>query len=518
MLAAAAVGAYAGLRGAELSGPLARLDILFEIPLAAAGLSIAVVALLPVFLRDWRVGFWTFACWLPVEDLVRKFAGNDIRVYIAKDILFLLLLASVGTHLRRTQSWAKSLGDVRVATLLLLGWAAALAAYAMLDDWRVGLLGLRLNFLYLPLVAVGYFIALDRDRLKRTLLWLTVIATGTVSLGIVQYVVGPSFLRPSTDTPGLVNLELLRGYRTAAGSVSQVFRPSGTFADPGRFASMALVALVLSLACIAAHHGAQVADRQRRLVGWAGLLISIVGVYVSGGRAPLVVGLAIAVIAVVGPRTAGRSRLVRVTAMVAVAMVGAVVLVAVAPTEASKQASFYTQSLDPRSEKSEWDWRWGNYTESIAIGYRNSSTFGRGAGTHSVGLQYLYGGAQYNVKQVEYEVESGWGAVAIEYGKVGLVLWAVWSVLWMRRMSAGYRRLRGRPEARIVLPMALWVFMLLFVLFMTGYQSFQNYISNAHLWLLSGIVFGLAWGRQPPDQVHESTTRTGERTTVLQDA
>src|SRR5438034_6605553 len=63
---------------------------LFLTPIAALGM---------VVLANWRTGIYFFLTWLLVEDLPRKFLGNDMRLYFAKDvlaaILYLAFLAAV---------------------------------------------------------------------------------------------------------------------------------------------------------------------------------------------------------------------------------------------------------------------------------------------------------------------------------------------------------------------------------------------------------------------------------------
>src|SRR5437899_12124695 len=51
---------------------------LFVTPIAALGM---------VVLANWRTGIYFFLLWLVVEDLPRKFLGNDMRLYFAKDVL-----------------------------------------------------------------------------------------------------------------------------------------------------------------------------------------------------------------------------------------------------------------------------------------------------------------------------------------------------------------------------------------------------------------------------------------------
>jgi hypothetical protein len=52
-------------------------------------------------------------------------------------------------------------------------------------------------------------------------------------------------------------------------------------------------------------------------------------------------------------------------------------------------------------------------------------------------------------------------------------------------------RVRGTPLAGVGLIIVFWVVLFLFVDFVQGFQGFQNYYSNAYLWLLSGAVFAL---------------------------
>src|ERR1700686_295158 len=51
------------------------------------GLSMVVVALIVHILNDWRGGVLVFLVWLLFEDLARKYLGNSMTVYFAKDFL-----------------------------------------------------------------------------------------------------------------------------------------------------------------------------------------------------------------------------------------------------------------------------------------------------------------------------------------------------------------------------------------------------------------------------------------------
>src|SRR5579863_6869778 len=51
------------------------------------GLSLVVIALVVHILNDWRRGVLVFLVWLLFEDLARKYLGNSMTVYFAKDCL-----------------------------------------------------------------------------------------------------------------------------------------------------------------------------------------------------------------------------------------------------------------------------------------------------------------------------------------------------------------------------------------------------------------------------------------------
>jgi len=70
--------------------------------------SIAFVALVLVslavaikILSNWRLGFYSFLVWLLFEDLVRKYLGNNMAIYFAKDVLVGLTYIALLIDIRR---------------------------------------------------------------------------------------------------------------------------------------------------------------------------------------------------------------------------------------------------------------------------------------------------------------------------------------------------------------------------------------------------------------------------------
>jgi hypothetical protein len=146
--------------------------------------------------------------------------------------------------------------------------------------------------------------------------------------------------------------------------------------------------------------------------------------------------------------------------------------------------------LDPNAETNEWGFRWRNYTHDTARGISIGGLIGQGTGQESLGKQYIYGG-EANDPLGLYQVEAGYGSVAIEWGIVGLALWLWWSVAWLLRMLWSTRRALGDRVAAFGVIVTAWVFFLMFIAFFGGFANFQNYINNVFLWFLSGMVFAL---------------------------
>lgn len=474
-LAAGTAGALGGLAGAALVG---QLPVLGSLPAGALlGVS-GAVALLPLALRQWQMALGVFLTWLMLEDLVRKLAGNDLRVYFVKDVIYVLVLAGLAQAGRG--AWRRATGSSRLWFYALVVWAGVMSIPSAFEDWRLPLVGLRLDFSYAPLVMAGFLIAREPGSLRRWLRGLTLLAGAASAVGIAQAVLGPEFLSPQLPTPGLGHLVLIRGLPESG----PVYRPTGTFVDPGRFAWMALVGLAISLAAFA------LGGRERVAVV-AGVLAAAGAVWVSGGRAVFVAGAFLVAIAAVGVPYAPRRPALRRRVAVAASAVAAVALLAgLFPQLFSTRLAWYRETLDPRSLQNEWASRWHAYGGDTLRGIAIGGLLGQGTGRESLGKQYLYGAEARSPAGLS-QVEGGYASVAVEWGVVGLALWVGWSLAWVRRQWRMVQAARGTPLASAGLVLFGWMLSFLFFGFFVGFQVFQNYLANAYFWLLSGVLFAL---------------------------
>lgn len=483
LAAALALGVVAGQGSGLLPAPLSSgLGALAGLPAAVLIALLALAAALPTVLTRWPLAVGAFFGWLVVEDLVRKLAGNDLRVFFVKDLLFaVLILALLLRAQMAARGWRDAVGRAGLPLFLLIGWAAVMAVPTGLEDWRLPLVGLRLNFLYVPLVAAGYLLTTRMTDLRRWTFGLALLGGAASLVGVIQAVVGPSFLSPNVDVQGLPNLVLVRGLE-ASGAI---YRPTGTFVDPGRFASMALVALAVALAAALV-----TTDARRRVVLIAGLAAGA-AVWASGGRTSFLVGIGLLMVAAIATAFAlRRPQLRRAVQFAFLGMGAAAVFVAVAPDVFTSRLVWYERTLNPSSPQDEWIFRWKNIWGSTVHGVGVGGLIGQGTGSQSLGRQYLYEGGR-GPEVARSVVEGGYAGVAVEWGIVGLGLWVWWTLAWLGRQWRCIRAARGSLTAGAGLVLFAWMLFFLVFGFFGGLQGFQNYFANAYFWFLSGVIFAL---------------------------
>jgi len=112
-------------------------------------------------------------------------------------------------------------------------------------------------------------------------------------------------------------------------------------------------------------------------------------------------------------------------------------------------------------------------------------------------------GMQYVAKflgqaPIGFWVENGWGTLILEMGILGPILWLIWTCSLLYFAWKTVRQLRDT----IYFPVALSIFWYAFVLLVpfsyNGMAPYQNYVMNAYLWLLIGVLFRLPHLVQKP--------------------
>ncbi|MCL6480458.1 MAG: hypothetical protein K6U02_01910 [Firmicutes bacterium] len=449
-----------------------------------------VIAL--VVLANWRYGLYLFLLWVIVEDLPRKWLGNSMAVYFGKDVLVGVVYLALAFAWMRRQ--VRSFRPPFLVPLLLF---AGVVLVQMFNPHSpsvfYGLLGFKLYLYYAPLLFVGYALLETEQDLQRLLRFSVALAIVVAVLGITQGVIGLDFLNPREMAPELEQMTRLT--RVAPVSKEVVARPSAVFVSDGRFATYVLLTLILALG-LATHEF--IVHGRRRWFAALGVGTLFVAAVMTGSRGAAVyavitvLGLSAAALWGAPLRWRGRERIRRAIHGVLLTLaLGFLVALIVFPEALGARWAFYWETLSPTSPGYELahrvrDYPWQNLVK--AFQQPNWAT-GNGTGTASLGTQYV---SRYlGVPKLPIGVENGYGVLLLEMGIAGLLTWLLWTFAATVAAWRVVRRLRGTHLFPVAAAIFWFVFLLLFPFTYGGMQPYQNFILNAHFWLLLGVLFRL---------------------------
>jgi len=470
-------------------------------------------------LRDWRFGILSFFAWIVVEDLIRKYLGNRIVLYGAKDALIVLTYASYFFARAMNRRTGEFQNPIRVPLIALIALAVAECFNPQIEHPLIPIIGMRMFFLYVPLLSLGYAYFDSEERLRRFVLFALLLGGGVAALGALQALIGVDFLNPEGFVPGL-RLALIR---IAPESQMFVPRPTSVFVDAGRFAQYLFVLFFLGLGALsywqALRHEAERAAgeesrwriralarrvllmrRQERIL-WIAFALIGAGLVLSAQRAALVlVGAALLILAA----RAGHERLLLWIARFRklsfpIGKIGGGIVLALAglafihPERFIALYQFCVETLSPMARETELTWRPKAYWRDILFAARESGIFGHGTGTASLGLQYLYGLDYFYQGETGdiYRVEGGYASVLWEWGGIGLAFWLWWTVALVVAALRTAQRLEGSRFFGLAVALALFLALFHFPYFFLGLPVYQNYVNNAYHWFLCGLLFRL---------------------------
>jgi hypothetical protein len=213
------------------------------VSLALTALAVAGIAIVVVVVNSWRRGLYFLLAWLLFEDFARKFLGNNMVIYFAKDALLLIIYLSFYAAYRRKEPDLQTFRPPFLPVLLVFIWYAAIQIFNPAStSIFFGLLGIKIYFYYVPLLFVGYALINSEADLRKffnvNLGLMLVIAL----LGIAQSIAGPRFLNPVSMADDI--RQLSETYRVTAAGV-RVYRPTSVFVSTGRFADLLILAWFL---------------------------------------------------------------------------------------------------------------------------------------------------------------------------------------------------------------------------------------------------------------------------------
>jgi len=196
------------------------------------GLVVLGIVALVAILKDWRTGVYCFVAWIAVEDLIRKYLGNNMAVYFAKDFLALALYVSF--FVARRSTLTKLCRPPFLIPLLVFFWLCVLQAFNPAStSVFYGLMGLKLSFFYAPLFLVGHALVDSDKELRRFFFFNSVLILLVAGFGITQSILGPTFLNPEVIQEDIRGLSTLYRISPITGSIA--YRPTSFFVSAGRF-------------------------------------------------------------------------------------------------------------------------------------------------------------------------------------------------------------------------------------------------------------------------------------------
>src|SRR6266446_2247370 len=451
--------------GSRLRGPLPLLGFiaLFVVTVYKAAnyviagdmTSLAYIALLFVgsafvvaMLNSWRKGLYFFLTWLLFEDFARKYLGNNMAIYFAKDVLAAAVYLSFFLAYRRKE--VTSFRPPFLVPVLLFVWFGVMQVFNPASTHLVyGVLGLKPFFYYVPLIIVGYALLNSEEELRRFFFLNMTLAAIIVSLGIAQAIIGHTFLNPAVVAEDIRDLSTL--YRTSPISGLTMYRPTSVFVSTGRFGNFLLVTWLL----VFGFSGYLLLRHKRgRALAFFVLALTVAALALCSSRGVVLWSSGSALVGsaafIWGAPWRQREviRVLRSVQRTALGIaLGLVVLFATYPQALLSRVAFYTETLSPSSTASElqnrtWDYPLRNFLG--AFGYERWP-YGYGIGTTSLGTQYV--ARFFGSKPPVIGVESGFGTLVLEMGIGGLLHWFLMSFATL--VSAGIRHLLVRRTSPV---------------------------------------------------------------------
>ena len=473
----------------EIGGKIAAGD-LNSLAFITLGFIICAVAI--TILRNWRAGFYSFLTWLLFEDLVRKYMGNNTVLFFGKDVLAFLTYLSLFAAIRAGRE--KGFRPKFLLFFAIFVWLGIMQIFNPHSPHVLyGLLGFKIYFFYVPMMFVGYALVRTDEDLRKFLVVNAALAGIIATLGIVQAILGHSFLNPSNLAPELRELGELDKYSPLTNQVLSL--PTAVFVSAGRFANYLILSIILLIG--SSGYLLLYTQRTRKLIF---IVTAIVGaaLLLSGSRGAVVYGAASVPLLAAGflwgvssERRQSQQMSKAIRRSFVGAALGLAAIILIFPTQVGSRLAFYEETLSPSSSAYEVSHRsWDYPIANLMLAFTNPNwVMGNGIGTASLGSQYvskLLGQPPFNLW-----VEEGYGQLIIEMGIVAPFLWILWTAALLYYMWGVLRRLRQTRFFPIALAIFWYSFLLLYPFTYGGLSPYQNYVGNAYLWLLVGVFFAL---------------------------
>ena len=450
------------------------------------------LAVVVAILNDWRRGLYLLLTWIVFEDLVRKYLGNNMAIFFVKDVLALVVYLSF--FISKRAGRARIFKPPFLFPLLLFLWYGVIQVFNPVStSVFYGLMGMKIDFLYVPLMFIGYGLIERDEDLRRFFAYNSLLVLTVVGLGIAQAVLGHTFLNPAVMQEDIRSLSST--YRGAPISSVLAYRPNSVFVSAGRMQDFLLISWLVALG-FAGY--LLLRSKKNRLLAFLTVGVVGVGSIMSTSRSVFLYTASSVLVIIVAflwgsPWRQGEARRT-VRAIMRGAMFAAVALflmMTFLPDQVASRFAIYNETLSPYSPASELAFRARDYPwRNFMLAFQHEHwIFGYGIGTSSLGVQYVT--RIMHAPLMVIGVENGYGQLVVEMGIPGLLLWIVLSVAVSLSAWKVVVKLKGTPWFPIGFVIFWYAFLLMIPISFYGFVAYQDFIMNAYLWTLLGILFRL---------------------------
>ena len=461
--------------------------------LAVSAIGVAGIVFAISILNNWRHGLYIFFGWLFFEDFARKYLGNNVAMFFAKDILLVLVYISFYAAGKNRKEKASFRPTFLVPLLIFVWFAAGQVFNFASTSVFFGFLGMKLYFLYVPLMYLGYALIDSEQDLRRFFTFNAMLIFVVAALGIAQAIIGPTFLSPPVMQEDIRGLSSL--YRVSPITGLIAYRPCSVFVSTGRFQNFVLISWIIILGfggylILRTKKGRTVAFVTIGALAGAALMSTSRGVMMWSGGSALVIMAAFVWGAPWKQKEA--SRVIR--SIQRVFLLGGLAIVALSvifPEQVSSRLAIYSETLNPYSTASELAFRTRQYPMMSFLAAFDTPRwmYGYGTGTASLGTQYV--ARVLHAPLTGINVENGYGQLVVEMGVVGLLLWLVLGASIAITAWKIVKQLRGSPWFPIAFVIFWFIFMVFFPMGYNTLSFYQDFLVNAYLWTLIGILYRL---------------------------
>jgi hypothetical protein len=272
-------------------------------------------------------------------------------------------------------------------------------------------------------------------------------------------------------------------------------RSTSLFVSDGRFAQFLILLFILAFGTA----GYLLMRRKRgRLVVFATVGVTALATIMTGSRGSFVFLIVDAIAMSVGLAWGAPWRYMQAFRLgktirnaFIISAIAIIIATVLSPDTIRRRWVLYLDTLSPTSTHSELRFRAVEYpTNAIeSMFWQPNWMWGNGTGVASLGTQYVV--RVFGVPRLNVGAESGYALLIAEFGLLGPAVWTVWTVSVFIAGWKVVKKLRQTPFFPIGFAIFWYVFMLLGPFTFQGLNGYQNYLTNAYLWLIIGILFRL---------------------------